>query len=191
LSAAPLTAKTVASWPDYIGIMDASSHGVGGVVIGKLSELPPTPFCLQCPPEKTNALVMFQNPQGKINNSDLEMAGLLLLWLCIKGIAQTLELKHIVLLSNNTATVTVGWVERMTSRKSHIAAQLVTALALLGGPAQKMLFFHMVPRSFLSVLIHSTMCKYDSIEFFFKFFDWNLPIGRVKVKIVGFWLEYF
>jgi hypothetical protein len=56
------------------------------------------------------------------------MAGLLLLWLCIKGIAQTLEHKHITLFSNNTPTI--GWVERMVSRKSCIMAQLVRALAL-------------------------------------------------------------
>ena len=29
----------VADWPDFIGIVDASSHGVGGVVIGELSEI--------------------------------------------------------------------------------------------------------------------------------------------------------
>ncbi len=40
----------------------------------------------------------------------------------------------------------------------------------LGGPAQKMLFFQMVPKSFLSVLIHSTRCKYDSLDFFFQNF---------------------
>ncbi len=63
------------------------------------------------------------------------------------------------------------------------------SIIFLGGPAQKMLFFQMVPISFLSVLIHSTRCKYDSLDFFFKNFDWNLPVGRVKVKIVEFWLE--
>ncbi len=58
------------------------------------------------------------------------------------------------------------------------------------GSGKKMLFFQMVPKSFLRVLIHSsTRCKYDSLDFFFENFDWNLPVGRVKVKIVGFWLE--
>ncbi len=71
---------------------------------------------------------MFEKPRGKINNLDLEMAGLLLLWLCIKGISQTLEYKHIALFSGNTPTI--SWVERMVSRKSCIAAQLVKALAL-------------------------------------------------------------
>jgi hypothetical protein len=110
------------------GIVDASSHGVGGVVVGELSELPPAVFQLQWPPKITNALVTFENLQGKINNLDLEMAGLLLLWLCIEGIAQTLEHKHVALFIDNTPTI--GWVERMVSQKFCIAAQLVRVLAL-------------------------------------------------------------
>ena len=69
----------VAAWPDYIGIVDASSHGVGGVILGELSCVPPTVFRLQWPPDISNALVSFDNPKGSITNSDLEMAGLLLL----------------------------------------------------------------------------------------------------------------
>ncbi len=34
----------VAGWPDYIGIVDASSHGVGGVVLGELLGIPPSVF---------------------------------------------------------------------------------------------------------------------------------------------------
>jgi hypothetical protein len=34
----------VASWPNYIEIVDASSHGVGRVIVGELSELPLTVF---------------------------------------------------------------------------------------------------------------------------------------------------
>ncbi len=54
----------VADWPDYIGIVDASSRGIGGVVIGELLELPPTVFRLQWPPEITKDLVSFDNPNG-------------------------------------------------------------------------------------------------------------------------------
>jgi hypothetical protein len=36
----------VAEWPDYIGIVDTSSHGVGGVILGELSPVLPTVFCL-------------------------------------------------------------------------------------------------------------------------------------------------
>jgi hypothetical protein len=36
--------QLVTGWPDYIGFVDASSHGAGGVVIGELSPCVPTIF---------------------------------------------------------------------------------------------------------------------------------------------------
>jgi hypothetical protein len=36
--------ELVSGWPDYVGIVDASSHGVGRVVIGEQSECIPTVF---------------------------------------------------------------------------------------------------------------------------------------------------
>ncbi len=78
--------------------------------------------------------------------------------------------------------------ENAQSNNKQGANLLDEVIVLVGGPAQKMLFFQMVPKSFLSVPIYSTRCKYDSLDFF-KNFDWNLPVGRVKVKIVEFWLE--
>ncbi len=106
--------------PDYIGIVDASSHGVGGVVIGELLELPPTIFQIQWPTEILNDLVFFNNPTGKINKSDLEMAGLLFLWLCVEAIRPDLAHKHIALFSDNLPTV--SWVNKMASWKLQIAA---------------------------------------------------------------------
>ena len=95
----------VAAWPDYIGIVDASSHGVRGVVLGELSGLPPTVFRLQWPADISSELVSFENPKGKIMNSDLEMAGLLLLWLCLEGVAPTLAHKHVALFGDNSPSV--------------------------------------------------------------------------------------
>jgi len=118
----------VAAWPDYIGIVDASSHGVGGVVLGERSGLPPTVFRLQWPREISNALVSFDNPKGSLTNSDLEMAGMLLLWLCLEGVAPNLAHKHVALLSDNSPSV--SWATKMASKKSRVAAQLVRALAL-------------------------------------------------------------
>ena len=54
----------VAGWPDYIGIVDASSGGVGGVILGKLSGIPPTVFRLQWPSDVKDTLVSFKNPGG-------------------------------------------------------------------------------------------------------------------------------
>ena len=118
----------VASWPDYIGIVDASSHGVGGVVLGELSGIPPMVFRLQWPRDMTDALASFQNPRGSLSISDLEMAGILLLWLCLEGITQDIAHKHIAFFSDNSPTVSC--VDRIASRKSRLAARLVRALAL-------------------------------------------------------------
>jgi hypothetical protein len=109
----------VADWPDYIGIVDASSHGVGGVVIGELSEITPTVFRLQWPEE-------IQKGSGVLWH--LEMAGYLLLWLCMEGTAKDLCHKHITLFSDNSPSV--SWITKMASQKSRVAAQLVRALAL-------------------------------------------------------------
>ena len=56
------------------------------------------------------------------------MAGLLLLWLCLEGVAPDLAHKHIALFSDNSPTV--SWVTKMASKKLKVAAQLVRALAL-------------------------------------------------------------
>jgi hypothetical protein len=118
----------VVGWPDYVGIIDASSHGVGGIVIGELSETPPTVFCLEWPRDITENLVSSDNPHGSLTDSDLEMAGLLLLWLCTKAIVCDIAHKHVALFSDNLPTI--SWVEKMASKKLRIAAKLVRALAL-------------------------------------------------------------
>ncbi len=71
---------------------------------------------------------MFDNLGGKITNSNLEMAGLLLLWLCFEATVPDLAHKHIALFGDNLPTV--SWVDKMALKKSQIAAQLVRALAL-------------------------------------------------------------
>jgi hypothetical protein len=63
----------VAGWPDFIGVVDASSHGVGGVIIGELSECLPMVFRLQWPPDITANVKSEANPKGTITNSDLEL----------------------------------------------------------------------------------------------------------------------
>ena len=118
----------VAAWPDYIGIVDVStSHRVGGGILGNLSGLPPMVLRFQWPSDiSANIHVSSKNPKGRLTNSDLEMAGLLLLWLCIEGIAPDLAHKHVALFSDNLPTV--SWVTMMASKKSPVAAQLVRAL---------------------------------------------------------------
>ena len=51
---------------------------------------------------------------------------------------------------------------------------------LLVGPVEKMSFFQMVPKSYLSVVMHSNRCEYDILKVSLEKIDHNLPIGRVK-----------
>ena len=102
-------------WPNYIGIVNASSHGMGGVIIGKLSGCVLTVFRWQWPKEIRNHLVSVDNPAGTITNSALEMAGLLLLWLVIEGISGPLAEKQIALFGDNSPSI--SWVTRLESRQ--------------------------------------------------------------------------
>jgi hypothetical protein len=73
-------------------------------------------------------IISLTNPTGKLTNSDLEMAGLVILWLVIEGVCLNLRKKRVTLFSNNLPTV--SWVARLASKRSLVAEQLVQALAL-------------------------------------------------------------
>jgi hypothetical protein len=78
--------ELICGWPDYVGIVNASGHGVGGIVFGESSACTPSVFRWEWPTEIKNDIKTVQNPKGKISNSDLKMAGLLMLWLVIEEI---------------------------------------------------------------------------------------------------------
>ena len=120
--------RLVTSWPDYIGVKDASSHGVGGIIIGEMKSMCPTVFRMQWPPDITGELISDTNPTGSLTNSDLEMAGLLLLWMVMEEVCPHLAGAHIALFSDNSPTV--HWVHRMAAKQSKVAMQLIRALAL-------------------------------------------------------------
>jgi hypothetical protein len=82
--------ELVAGWPDYIGIVDASGHGVGGVVFGELSACTPVVFQWEWPDDIKQDIISLTNPTGRLTNSDLEMAGLVILWLVIEGVCHNL-----------------------------------------------------------------------------------------------------
>jgi hypothetical protein len=49
--------ELVAGWPEYNGVVDASSHGAGGIIIGELSPCQPTVFQQQWPPDITSDII--------------------------------------------------------------------------------------------------------------------------------------
>jgi hypothetical protein len=120
--------KLACGWPDFIGIVDASSHSIGGVIYGKLSACIPTLFHWQWPNDIREQVVLFNNPSGKITNSDLEMAGLLLLWLAMEEVCGPLRDKCIALSGGNSPLI--GWEARLASKRSIVAKNLVQAMAL-------------------------------------------------------------
>jgi hypothetical protein len=83
---------------------------------------------MRWPPDITSSVISDRNRHGQIPNSDLEMAGLLLLWLMIEHICESLTEKRIALFSDNCPTV--SWVQRMACRSSLIAEQLLRVLTL-------------------------------------------------------------
>jgi hypothetical protein len=77
----------MSEWPDYVGIVDASSYGVGGVVNGELRECIPMVFRWEWPPDIKSSIRSDRNPTGRLTNPDLEMAGILLLWLVMEKVS--------------------------------------------------------------------------------------------------------
>ena len=73
--------ELVSGTPDFIGIVDASTEGVGGIVVGENDEVHPTVFRYEWPEEVRALVISTKNPAGRITNSDLEMAGMFLLLL--------------------------------------------------------------------------------------------------------------
>jgi hypothetical protein len=107
--------ELVAGWPGFISIVDASSYGVGAVVLGELSECIPTVFWWEWPEDIRKEIKSFGNTTGSITNSDLEMAGMLLLWLVIEDVCSVLAEKQVALFSGNTPTV--AWALCLASQK--------------------------------------------------------------------------
>jgi hypothetical protein len=114
--------ELVGGWPNYIGMCDALSHGVGGAIVGKNKACVPM-FRWEWPQEVKD---LFH--EGHISNSDLEMTGLLLLWLVMESVGGKVREKRVPLFSNNSPMV--GWVQCLATRGSMVSAHLIRALAL-------------------------------------------------------------
>ena len=115
--------ELVTGWTDFVGVKDASSHGVGGIIVGEGKACVPTVFRAEWPEDIKAAFA-----RGEITNSDLERAGLLLLWLVMEEVCPLEIGSRVALWSDNSPTV--GWIRRLASKRSKVAAQLIRALAL-------------------------------------------------------------
>jgi hypothetical protein len=102
---------------------------MGGIIIGENKECIPTVFRMEWPQwvkdevNKTNS-----GKDGLLTNSDLEMAGVLVLWLCMEEVCEFGPADHAAVFSDNSPTV--SWTDRLATRGSKVADQLVRALVL-------------------------------------------------------------
>jgi hypothetical protein len=115
--------------PWFIGYVDASKQGVGGVWVSGTKTIQETVWKQEWPEAIQDAFVSAQNKKGTISISDLEMAGVLLAWLVLENISPLpLQHSHIGIFCDNTPAV--AWASRLASSKSIAANHLCRALAL-------------------------------------------------------------
>ena len=100
---------------------------LGGVVFGKLSACTPTIFQWQWPNNVCAQLISNENPKGTITTSNLEMVGLLLLWLTMEGVCGPLQEKRVSMFGDNSQSI--GWVKRLAFKRSLVAEHLVPCTA--------------------------------------------------------------
>ena len=93
------------------------------MVFGKNKACIPTVFRWEWPP----AIKELYHDK-KITSLDLEMAGLLFLWLVMESVCGDFQEQRVKLFSNNSPTV--GWVRRLATRGLIVSAHLIRARAL-------------------------------------------------------------
>ena len=96
--------------------------------MGEAQACTPTVFRMEWPEDIKADIIASTNPSGRLTNSDLEMAGMVLAWLAVEGVFGDLTEKNIALFGDNIASI--SWTKKLASKQSHVAEQLVQALAL-------------------------------------------------------------
>ena len=115
----------------HTGYCDASAFGAGGVWLGATVPTPPIVWRVQWPADISADVVSDTNPGGRLTNSDLEMAGVLLQEAVLEehlGPAAMRAIQTAIGCDNSPA---VAWTTRMASRSaSPISFRLLKGLAM-------------------------------------------------------------
>ena len=120
--------QLVPGWPHFVGFCDACKWGAGGIWLSGKQGLHPLVWRVQFPPDITARFKSSSNKQGDLTINDLEMAGLLLQFLVLEQVTDTLVDKRAAAWCDNTSTV--SWARRLTSKRSLVGQRLLRALSI-------------------------------------------------------------
>ncbi len=120
----------VQDMPHYVGYHNVATEGAGGVWFLLVDDMPPQVWWTEFPVDIATDVILDDNPEGKITNSDLKLA----VEVFAVGIVleKALQVKHAPLgtLCNNTPTI--SWIDQMASKsKSPTAGRLLRGLAIM------------------------------------------------------------
>jgi hypothetical protein len=122
-------AEVVRKPVSLIGACDASAAGMGGIWLDPSSNSHPLCWRAKFPESLTANLVSFDNPDGTITNSDLELAAVVAQHDILSNQAPAAVLhQNIAVLSDNTPTV--AWALRGSVSHNNPSAYLLRLLAL-------------------------------------------------------------
>jgi hypothetical protein len=113
--------------PGFVGYCDASKLGAGGVWLSGTLRLAPVVWRVIWPQDIRDNVVSFENPTGRITNSDLEMAAMLFHFIVLEHLV---SLRHVHVAAWCDNTPTVSWTNKLSSSRSVVASRLTRALAL-------------------------------------------------------------
>jgi hypothetical protein len=104
--------ELIVNKPGYIGYCDASKLGTGGVWLSGHFHLAPVVWRLEWPEDIRRMVVSYDNPNGTITNSDLEMAAMLIHYLVLEHVV---SLKHVHVTAWCDNMPTVSWTNKLSS----------------------------------------------------------------------------
>jgi hypothetical protein len=111
----------------YVGYCDACATGAGGVWFSGKLHIAPIVWRVAFGPEIAGQVVSDTNPRGRLTNSDLELAAVLLHYMVLQQQVD-MRFKRAGALSDNTPTV--AWTKRLADKsQSPTAGRLLRGLA--------------------------------------------------------------
>jgi hypothetical protein len=130
LATTPTHVKELVPGDDhYVGYCDACATGAGGVWISGEAGIQPLVWRFHFEHDISSQVVSDKNPKGRLTNSDLEMAAVLLHYMVLQ---QQIDLRYVRagVFSDNTPTV--SWTKRMADKSQSLTAgRLLRGLAAI------------------------------------------------------------